>query len=374
MSDAYIEAAARLTAELLEPSAVEVEQEGVPRSHLDALAKAGLLGLRAPAEVGGSSSPRSVFRAVGEILAGACPTTWFVQEQHHTPMLLLAASAAPLRAELLPKLATGEVVAGIAFAHLRRFPERPVVAERVAGGWRFQGSAPWYTGWGINDVMLLGGIDDQAHIVWVIIEAAPRPGLRASPPMQTAAVAGAMTVGLDFDGLVVGDRHVVARMPHEVWQARDDVSASDAKPAMFGVTAAALRELARAGERDAEAASLAALLRSRLDQVRAHCYRLADDDPDGHRLDERRAGRAEASVLLTTATTALVVASGGRAMTPDDPAGRLARTALFLLVQAQTLPARAAALHRWHTLAGNAAGGVLSCTAAHGGWRRLPGG
>ncbi|MGH3921924.1 MAG: acyl-CoA dehydrogenase family protein [Pseudonocardiaceae bacterium] len=349
MSEEHIEAAARLAAELLAPSAAEVEREGVPRTHLDAIAKAGLLGLAAPSQAGGSAAPQRVIRTVKEILAGACLTTWFVQAQHHKPVAVLAASDAPLRDELLPKLATGELIAGMASAHVRRFPDRPVVAERVTGGWRFSGSAPWYTGWTLNDVALIAGVDDDMHVVWAIIEAVPQPGLRASEPMQTVAVAGALTVRLDLDGLWVSDHRVVARVAFAAWQAGDRVQGADVRPAVFGVTAAALGVLASADE--PEAARLARVLRRRLDEVRTRCYSLADGDPHGRLLEERRAARADAYAVLAMATTAAVAAGGGRAVTPDAPAGRLARAGLFLLVQAQTEHVRAATLRRWHDLA-----------------------
>jgi alkylation response protein AidB-like acyl-CoA dehydrogenase len=344
----HVEAAARLAVQLLEPAATQVEREGVPRAHLDAIAKAGLLGLRVPPEAGGSGASVRVFRAVNEILAGACPTTWFVQVQHHTPVAMLVAGDTPLRDTLLPKLATGEVIAGLASAHIRRFPDRPVVAERVVGGWRFRGTAPWYTGWRLNDVALIAGVDDDAHTVWAIVDAVPQPGLRASAPMQIVAVTGALTVRLELDGLYAPDDQIVARMPYGEWKAADQAgSSSDANPAVFGVAAAALRLLAQAGERDAEAAGLAAILQRQLDEVRASCYGLIDADPHGCRLDERRAARAEAYAVLTAITTAAVVAGGGRSIASDAPAGRLARTGLFLLVQGQAEPVRAATLRRW---------------------------
>lgn len=349
MGDTHIEAAAQLAADLLGPSAAEVEREGVPRTHLDALAKAGLLGLCAPVEVGGSAVPQRVLRTVKEILAGACLTTWFVQAQHHTPVAMLAESDVALRDDLLPRLATGELIAGMAFAHVRRFPDRPVTAKRVGGGWRFHGTAPWYTGWSLNDVALIAGVDEDEQVVWGITEAQPQPCLRASKPIQTVAVAGALTVRLELDELWIPDDHIVARLPFAVWQVHDRARSADARPAVFGVTGATLDVLAGADE--PEAANLAHDLRRRLDEVRTRCYSLADDDPDGQRLRERHAARAEAYAVLTIATTAAVAAGGGRAVTPDSPAGRLARAGLFLLVHAQTVPVRTAILRRWGDLA-----------------------
>ena len=61
--------------------------------------------------------------------------------------------------ELLADLAAGRAVAGIAFSHLRRRPARVLAATPDGDGWRLDGTAPWYTGWGLNDVALVGAPD-----------------------------------------------------------------------------------------------------------------------------------------------------------------------------------------------------------------------
>jgi alkylation response protein AidB-like acyl-CoA dehydrogenase len=257
---------------------------------------------------------------------------------------MLAASSSPLRGRLLPRLLSGELVAGIAFAYLRHYPDRPVRARRAEGGWVVTGTAPWYTGWGLNDVALVAALADDDTTVWGFVDATPDRGLLASERIETLAIAGAQTVRLTFDHVEIPDADVVARIPLDDWRAGDDARSSDTVPAVFGVTAAAARLLAAAGERSPEAAELADLLTARLDEARARAYGLADA---GAPLDERREARAESYALLTAATTAAVAATGGRAIAPGAAAGRLARAGLFLLVQAQTGPIRARTLQRW---------------------------
>ncbi|MGH1551481.1 hypothetical protein ACRAWF_02605 [Streptomyces sp. L7] len=106
---------------------------------------------------GGSAAPGAVARETAEILAGACCSTWFVQTQHHTPVMTLAKSELPVREGLLGPLSRGELMSGVAYAHLRAYPRVSVRVsrERAAGG--STGRCPWYTGWGLNDVMLLAG-------------------------------------------------------------------------------------------------------------------------------------------------------------------------------------------------------------------------
>ncbi|PKW05926.1 Acyl-CoA dehydrogenase [Streptomyces sp. 1222.5] len=327
--------ARRLAADLLVPEAERVDQEGVPASHVEAVKRSGLLGVVAPVEYGGSGASAAVLRETAEILAGACCSTWFVQTQHHTPVQTLARSGLPVRERLLGPLARGELLSGVAYAHLRSFPRVPVRVRRWHGGWRFEGTVPWYTGWGLNDVMLLAGVTDADEALFAFAEAHDQPGLKASPPMRLAALTAARTVSLELDGLWLPDDAVALRTPYARWAAGDRARTLDAGPAVFGVAEAALSLLDEA---------TAGPLRARVADVRRRAYALADDPAPDERAVERLAARAEAYQVLGAATTAAVVAGGGRAMALTSRAQRLAREALFLLVQGQTTESRTAHL------------------------------
>ncbi|MEU2061114.1 acyl-CoA dehydrogenase family protein [Streptomyces sp. NPDC013455] len=327
--------ARRLAAEVLVPEAERVDQEGVPVSHIEAVKRSGLLGVVAPVDQGGSGAPPAVLRETAEILAGACCATWFVQTQHHTPVQTLAGSRLPVRERLLGPLSRGELLAGVAYAHLRSFPRRPVRVRREGDGWRFDGTVPWYTGWGLNDVLLLAGVTDDGEVLFAFAEAREQPGLRASPPMRLAALTAARTVSLELDGLWLSSEAVALRTPYDRWAAGDRARTLNTNPAVFGVAEAALSLLED---------RTAAPLRSRLDGVRRRAYALADHPVPGESAGERLAVRAEAYEVLRTATTAAVVAGGGRAMALTGRAQRLAREGLFLLVQGQTAETREAHL------------------------------
>ncbi|MEU2426655.1 acyl-CoA dehydrogenase family protein [Streptomyces sp. NPDC007851] len=320
---------------LLSPAAERVDQEGVPAGHIEAVKRSGLLGVSAPVAYGGSAAPAAVVRETAEILAGACCSTWFVQTQHHTPVQTLAATGLPVRERLLGPLARGELLSGVAYAHLRSYPRLPVRVRREAGGRRFDGTVPWYTGWGLNDVLLLAGVTEDDEALFAFVEAREQPGLRPSEPMRLAALTASRTVSLDLDGLWVPEEAVALRMPYGQWAATDRPKPRNAGPAVFGVARAALALVAE---------EYAAPLRARLDEVRRRAYALADHPVPQERAEERLAVRAEAFTLLRTATTAAVVAGGGRALSLDNRAQRLAREALFLLVQGQTGESRAAHL------------------------------
>ncbi|MET9907660.1 acyl-CoA dehydrogenase family protein [Streptomyces sp. NPDC006476] len=328
-----------LAGSLLVPQATRVDQEGVPTGHIEAIKRSGLLGVSAPRDYGGAGAPDAVAREIMEILAGACCSTWFVQTQHHTPVKLLAQSELPVRERLLRPLATGELLAGIAFAHVRAFPRVPVRASAERGGWRFEGTVPWYTGWGLNDVMLLAGVTGTDEVVFAFTEAREQPGLRPSPPMRLAALTAARTVSLELDGLWLPEESVVLRTPQEKFALVDRPRNTNASPAVFGVAYAALRVLEEAGE-----AETARPLRGRLDDVRRQVYALAEHPVPHERVEERLALKTRSYDLMRAATTAAIVAGGGRAMDLAGTAQRLAREGMFLLVQGQTAEVRRAHL------------------------------
>lgn len=331
-----VERARVLARDVLAPGAAAVDADGVRRADLDALGAAGLLGV--------TGEPVATFRAVQELLAGADASTWFVQAQHHFAVRLLQGASSPLLTTVLDDLRAGRQVGGAAFSHLRRRPQSPVTAVRVSGGWRYDGAVPWCTGWGLNDVIALGGATDDGRVVFSVVPALEGDGVVAGEPMRLSALSAARTVQLQLTGVVVPDERVALIQPHGEWAAADLRTTVNANPALLGITAAALARLAEIGAQRslAEAVSAADHLQAGLAQVRQAAYGLADDpasDPA-----QCLQWRVRAQRLCLDATAAVVAAGAGGSMRVDDPAQRWAREAAFLLVQSQTLDARRAVL------------------------------
>ncbi|MFM9366702.1 acyl-CoA dehydrogenase family protein [Streptomyces sp. Da 82-17] len=338
-----VAAARRLAEDVLAPAAERHDRDGVTPEAIAALKASGVLGVNAPAAYGGREAPAAVGREVAEILAGACCSTFFVQAQHHTPVRTLMTGAREPRERWLRPLAEGRALAGIAFSHLRAFPQLPVRATELPdGGLRFDGRVPWYTGWGLNDVFLLGGATADGQVVFALAEPHDQPGLTATEPLRLAALTGARTVGLVLDGFTVPPEAVVTRQPYAEWAAADRPKNTNTNPAVFGVARAALDLLDAFG--DPEAKDTADVLRARLDAARRDAYALVDEVPADQELDARLAVKTRAYDLMRAATTAAIVAGGGRAFGLSAPAQRLAREGLFLVVQGQTAEVRSAHL------------------------------
>ena len=321
--DAAILGRARSIAEdLLWPAAGEIDRApAVPVRFLDALAEAGLYGLYGPRSSGGLGADAPTAGRVVAALAGASCATAFVWVQHHSAVRLAEAAPVALRDAWLARLCSGEVRSGVAVAALRR-PGPPAMTARpdAAGGrWRFDGLAPWVTGWGLVDVVVVAARHGD-DLVWALIDATSAPSLQAVP-LALAAQQASATVSLHLSDHLVGADRVLAVEPYEQWRARDVKSLRQNGYFPVGVAGRAAR-LLESPTLAEEAEALATALEER---------------PDA----EMPTVRAEASLLAVRATTTLVVERGGRAVGFDDHAQRLARDAMFLLVFGQTPSIRA---------------------------------
>ncbi len=313
--------------EVLFPGALEADAAPlVPIDRLDRLAALGFYGLAGPAEAGGMGLPDlATGMRIVEIMASGDLSTVFVWIQHHGAVRALTGAAPSLRDIWLARLCAGEVRAGVAFSGLRR-PGPPILTAVPRGdGWRFNGYAPWVTGWGRIDVIRAAARRENGDIVWALIDARDAPSLRAEP-LRLAAANASATVTLSFiDHHVQGDR-VIAVQPFDEWQTADRTSLRVNGSLALGV-----------------AGRCASLLDSDYFAAKVAACRVALDLAAP---EDAPVARARASELAMRAATALIVAGGGRSITMENHAQRLAREALFLLVFGQTPAIKAAQVQR----------------------------
>jgi alkylation response protein AidB-like acyl-CoA dehydrogenase len=345
-------ALAEKAAEDLLPGAAAADDpaRGVGLATLRDLADQGLYSAAVAVEDGGLGGDERTLAEVEEHLAGADGATWFVLTQHRTPQKLTLdvtgdGSGGPAALTYRDTLARGDALGGIAIAHLRRPGPPPVRAERDGTGWRITGHADWCTGWDLIDLVLLAAVTTDERVVFALLPARDRPGLR-SEPYALSVMGGTRTVALDIDDLVVDASEVAAVVDLATWRARDAATVLDTKPATLGLLRRVIAETDRIGrERDrpaaveaaAELAALAAPLRER-----AYALRFADDRDD--HADERLALRGRHADLAVRAAAGLVAARGGSAMVAEAHEQRWLREAGFHLVQAQTEAVRSAQL------------------------------
>lgn len=131
-------------------------------------------------------------------------------------------------------------------------------------------------------------------------------------------------------------------------------------PAVFGLLSAIVERLRAWAERTGSHEGL--FLAEQLDEqgalLRARAYRLIDEVAPEEAVEDRLRQRGHALELVNRAAAVLVAAGAGASMASSHPHQRLAREALFHLVQAQTPAVRAATVSRYAELA--------ACGAARG--------
>jgi alkylation response protein AidB-like acyl-CoA dehydrogenase len=330
-------AAARgLADDLLFPDAMRVDGLDVlPLAHLDALAALGLYGAPVLAEAGGLGLDLQAYCTVVEELASGCLATTFVWLQHRGLVMTLVADDTPatLRDRWLGPACRGQVRGGIALGGLMPGPPR-LRARPDGGGWRLDGDAPWVTGWGLIDLLLVVARGPDDSVVSLILDAAAQPGLTVTRE-RLAAVNASVTVRLGFDAVLVpGDRRA-GQVPFD--------PAESMRPDRMRVNGSLALGLARRCAR--------LLGPGPLDDELAACRDRLDDTTTAG-CDAMAEARAAASDLAVRAAAALAVRDGSRSATVDQQVQRLAREALFLLVFGSRPGIKNALLRRFGASAG----------------------
>jgi alkylation response protein AidB-like acyl-CoA dehydrogenase len=310
----------QLADEMLFPDAMRVDRLDVlPAAQLDTIAAAGLYGAGAPVGAGGLGLELPAMCGVVEELASGCLATAFVWIQHFGLLMTLAYGGAPeLREAWLGPACQGKVRGGVALTG--QIPGPPMLrAEPEEDGWRLDGTAPWVSGWGLVDVLLVMARGPDNTVVTLIVDAAETAGLTVSRQRLIAADAS-VTVRLDFDGVTVPAERFVGQVPFD--------PAASLRPESMRVNGSLALGVALRCCRLLGAGPLGA---GPLDDELAAC-RAGLDAAVSAGPDAMMRARAASSELALRAAAALAVRDGSKSATVDQHAPRLSREALFLLV------------------------------------------
>ncbi len=328
MSDP-VQVAQQIADETLFPNALETDRSrDVPVEMLNRLADADLFGLQSAGVEGRPEVGRSTTLGVLEALSSGCLTTAFVWAQHGGAARASAQNTGPVHERWASALASGQKRGGVAFAYLLR-PGTPMMsATPVEGGWRFSGHAPFVTGWGHIDALLIAG-RHGADIVWAIIDAAESPTMTAKR-LELAAVNASVTVGLTVDNHFIGDDEVASIQPFDQWLDGYSHRLRDNGSLALGVTRRVLSLLGPTNLDDE-----LATCRSTMDSIYRD-YPQINQPGEDHRVEQMTSARAATTALGVRASAALIASVGGAALSIEHHGQRLGREALFLLIQGQT--------------------------------------
>lgn len=324
-----LDRADRIAEEVLFPAAETVDAaDTVPTAHLDLLAEEGFYGLAGPPafSVVSAEDTATAARAL-EFVASGCLTTAFVWAQHHSAVMAANRSQRPgITQQWLEPLCRGVRRAGLAIAATRPGPAA-VRAEAVDGGYVLHGVAPWVTGWGLVDVLLTAARDASDTLVWTLIDAAGSDTLTVTP-IDMVAVAASRTVQVTFTGHFVPEERVTGTVPHEVYLRNDAATLRFNGSLPLGVATRCARLMGT----------------SPLDAAVDACRATLDNAGP----EQLPSARAAASALALRAAGLCATTTGSAAVLWNQPAERLMREALFLLVFGSRPAIRADLLDRLH--------------------------
>jgi alkylation response protein AidB-like acyl-CoA dehydrogenase len=308
--------AKRIADDVFFPAAIAVEQSGqVPESHFALLAENGFYGLAAPDELTTLDLPDyPAVKRVVELFAGSCLSTAFVWVQHHGAMMAAAKTEnAAVRETYLADLASGRCRAGMAIGAATR-PGPPLLkATAVDGGWRFDGEAPWVTGWGMVETLHTAGRDDNDMLVWALLDAKESESVSARM-LDMIAVQPSRTVTLTFNGHFVPHERVTSTQQRTVYIAGDAESLRFTGSLAHGLADRAISLMGDDGK----------AMMGELDAVRTLLAEAAPEDVP--------AARAAGAEFALRAASALAVHDGSKSILTDSHAQRLVREATFLLL------------------------------------------
>ncbi len=343
-----LELARELAVREFAPRAEATDQAGEPpRDNIRQLVDAGLMGLSTPREYGGAGAPPALMREYTEALARACGVTTFVQGQHQSAALLIAGGQnEELKRRLLPRIAAGETLCGVAFAHLRRIGDPILRAVPVGDCFILNGTAPWFTGWGIMHRAVIGATLPDGRLLFAVVPINETDGLTASEPMELCAMNASATVALHCSDVCIVPDMVMKIITRELMAQNDAGAILTVVPQPFGVASAAIDLMRRLS--DQRNSSIIAAAADALDDELEALRSAANDwydraDNYGFRENALRI-RAWAIEHGVRASHAVLAASAGQGNALNHPAQRLCREALFYTLTAQTPDVQAATL------------------------------
>ena len=202
---AYMAALAPVIADVVAPAAGEIDRTGAyPRAALDALGRAGLLGLISAPEVGGSGEGHRAATAVVQSLAEHCGSTAMVVMMHYCGTAVIEAFGPT---DVRERIAAGDYVTTLAFSEVGSrsmfwAPMSTAVASGAAVTLDAQKS--WVTSAGEADGYVWSSrplAGEGASTLWLV----PRdtPGLKVGAPFDGLGLRGNCSSPMTASGVEV---------------------------------------------------------------------------------------------------------------------------------------------------------------------------
>jgi isovaleryl-CoA dehydrogenase len=206
-ADSVVERVAEAARTTVAEHAPEVDaQRSFPADGIRALAASGGLGAVIPADFGGAGGALRVLADCCEAVAQACGSTGLIFLMHNVTAATVAMGGGEATGELLPAMASGEVLGTLAFSERgtgAHFYSPELKAQRSNGHVRIDGRKSFVTSAGHAGVYLaLLANDDGGSDCYAIRR--DQPGVAFDGSWNGVGMAGNNSIAMSFDGVEVG--------------------------------------------------------------------------------------------------------------------------------------------------------------------------
>lgn len=202
---AYLAALATVIADVVAPAAAEVDRTGAyPRAALDALSRAGLLGLVSATEVGGGGEGPRAATAVVQALAEHCGSTAMVVMMHYCGTAVIEAFGPT---DVRERIAAGDYVTTLAFSEVgsRSMFWAPMSSAAASGDTvTLDAQKSWVTSAGQADGYVWSSkplAGEGASTLWLV--PADTPGLKVGAPFDGLGLRGNCSSPMSAAGVEV---------------------------------------------------------------------------------------------------------------------------------------------------------------------------
>lgn len=324
-----------------------LEQDGAwPGQQLQLCAERGVFRWFIPETWGGSAwTGEDVVRGYLQLSAGCLTTTFIITQYTGAARRIASSHNAALQADLLPKLARGEIFGTVGISHLttsrRHLKQNVLRAEATVDGYLLNGMAPWVTGVPQADIVVVGATLDDGRQLLASVPT-NSAGVKIPEPARLVALTASQTGPIEFEQCFVPNELLLAGPIEDVMKQGVGAGTGGVQTSTLAVglaTAAIdyLRDEAR-GRADLKAAAEALLIE--LETTKDHVLRMAAGEPVCTNEDLR----TRANSLALRSAQAALSAAKGTGYIIGHPAGRWCREALFFLVWSCPQPVMAANL------------------------------
>jgi len=204
----YLETLDRIIAETIAPAAIEIDQTGAyPKTGLDVLANAGLLGLLSAKEVGGLGEAHRAATLVVEQIAKACASTAMIVCMHYAATAVIEAHGSRTLRE---EIASGKHVSTLAFSEAgsrSHFWAPTSTAARAGEQVRLDARKSWITGAGYANSYVWSSRPLSAEgmsTLWLV--PANSTGLRITAPFNGLGLRGNNSSPVVAEGVIVSQK------------------------------------------------------------------------------------------------------------------------------------------------------------------------